>query len=130
MNNILPLAVITLLATPSFAQSTPVWNTVHLKAGQCVLIGNQQVCAEACGAATQGGVIPTPTPIITKSRFACVYDKHPEAEVRDVRTYAVIETVTTTGQPKERHFIKGFGMTGKADCEALAEKRASEEKQR
>lgn len=115
------IALATIMITPVALAQT--WNTIHLKPGQCVLIGNQQVCAMMPDATTGNIPVPTATPDPGKTRFACRYATHKEAEVSDVKTYAVIENTSYANGHKDTNFIKGYGMTGKAECEKDADAR-------
>lgn len=96
-------------------------NVIYLKPGQCIVVGNQQVCAMELdkSAKLQNQK--------EKYIFRCKYAKHPGSDFVDLKTYAVVRiAVKNDGNTSEEIVIKDYGPNKKAECEKDAEQKNAE----
>ena len=98
-------------------------DTIYLKPGQCIIIGNQQVCA------MELDKVSAVNPSTQKATyiFRCKYAKHPGSDFVDLKTYAVVRIQTKNGSnAAEEIVIKDYGPNKKAECEKDAEQKNAE----
>ena len=105
-------AIIGLLLWGSVAVAEP----IYLQPGQCILIGSQQVCA----------MQPSGTMANQESQtiYSCQYGMHKDAEVSDLKSYALFQMIIRPDGRKIETSIKNYGMNGKSECEKEAESRS------
>ncbi len=101
--------------------------SVMVRPGQCIIVGTTEVCAslptpEQC---TQAIHRPSngQVNLNTEHAFICRYAMHPNQEVPNLKTYALIRTTTNDLGRKNETMIKSYGISDKAGCEAEADKR-------
>jgi hypothetical protein len=97
--------------------------SVMVRPGQCIIVGTTEVCAslptpEQCTQTSNGQVN-----VNTEHSFICRYAMHPNQEVPNLKTYALIRTTTNDIGRKDEMIVKNYGITDKAACEAEADKR-------
>ena len=97
--------------------------SVMVRPGQCIIVGTTEVCAtlptpEQCTQSNNGQVN-----INTEHSFICRYAMHPNQEVPNLKTYALIRTTTNDLGRKDELMVKNYGISDKAGCEAEADKR-------
>jgi hypothetical protein len=97
--------------------------SVMVRPGQCIIVGTTEVCAslptpEQCTPTSSGQVN-----INTEHSFICRYAMHPNQEVPNLKTYALIRTTTNDLGRKDEMMVKNYGISDKAGCEAEADKR-------
>ncbi len=97
--------------------------SVMVRPGQCIIVGTTEVCAslptpEQCAQPNNGQVN-----INTEHQFICRYAMHPNQEVPNLKSYALIRTTTNDLGRKDETMIKNYGITDKGACEAEADKR-------
>jgi len=112
------IASLVILMSTGYAQAT-----VMVRPGQCIIVGTTEVCAtlptpEQCTQTSTG-----PVTINTEHSFICRYAMHPNQEVPNVKSYALIRTTTNDLGRKDELMVKNYGITDKAGCEAEADKR-------
>jgi hypothetical protein len=103
-----------LLDTAASASAEP----VYLKPGQCIHLGNQEVCAMM-------GDIPgaTAAPVKPNLVHLCRYGFHVGRELPDLKNYALFQVLIRNDGTRVETLIKHFG-TGdkdKAECDKEAE---------
>ncbi len=99
--------------------------SVMVRPGQCIIVGTTEVCAslptpEQCTQPNNGQVQVN---VNTEHSFICRYAMHPNQEVPNIKTYALIRTTTNDLGRKEEMMVKNYGIKDKAGCEAEADKR-------
>jgi hypothetical protein len=99
--------------------------SVMVRPGQCIIVGTTEVCAslptpEQCAQTSNNQVQGT---IKAEHSFICRYAMHPNQEVPNLKTYALIRTTTNDLGRKDELMVKNYGITDKAACEAEADKR-------
>lgn len=99
--------------------------SVMVRPGQCIIVGTTEVCAslptpEQCNQTSNGQVQAN---VNTERSFICRYAMHPNQEVPNLKTYALIRTTTNDLGRKDEIMVKNYGITDKAACEAEADKR-------
>jgi hypothetical protein len=118
LNNMI-LSTVFLLST-GYAHAS-----VMVRPGQCIIVGTTEVCAslptpEQCTQSNNGQVQVN---VNTEHSFICRYAMHPNQEVPNIKTYALIRTTTNDVGRKEEMMVKNYGIKDKAGCEAEADKR-------
>jgi hypothetical protein len=97
------------------AARTAAADPIYLRAGQCIIVGTQQVCAMAAD-----------VPVDSKQQilYVCRYGMMPGAELSDLKSYALFQ-VQVNGQTgaKSETIVKNYGPNDKEICEKEAEKR-------
>lgn len=102
------------LSCASSAMATP----IYLRAGQCILVGTQEVCSLTNDQST--AISATTTQLIHK----CVYGKHPGAELPDLKSYALFQTMVSSNGVKVETLIRNYGTTDaeKNTCQREADR--------
>lgn len=90
---------------------------IYLKAGQCILVGTQDVCAMA---ADQPG---NATGKLTTLNL-CRYGLHPGAEIPNLKNHALFQVVTTSTGSKTETLIRQYGIndSDKDACQKEADR--------
>lgn len=108
------LATSSLLTTAaSVANADP----IYLQPGQCILVGSQQVCAMKTDA-----VEPKVAP---QTLYVCRYGMHSDSEVPDLKSYSLVQIITSSSGVKSEVKLKNFGQNGGEACEREAKERAT-----
>ena len=94
-----------------------VGSPIYLKAGQCVIIGTQEVCAMTPDTAA-------PNKSTSDVVHICRYALNPGAEIPNLKNYAVVRITTTASGSKTEAILKQFGISDsdKVLCDAEVEK--------
>ena len=108
--------LITIAAGCALTSSTGMADPIYLKAGQCIIVGTQQVCAMAQDVTT--------TDVKQQILYVCRYGNQPGAELTDLKSYALFQVqVNGTTGAKTETMVKNYGPNDKEVCEKEAEKR-------
>ena len=103
--------VLVLAASPAQAG-----DTIHVRPGQCILVGSQEVCALRCDdAAATPAPAPRPTTMAT-----CKYGPRPDDAA--MKGYTLVQMIIKDDGSKHETVIKTFGSmpADKAECEREA----------
>lgn len=97
---------------------------IYIQPGQCIGVGNQQVCALQTNPAA---ALPSATPAgagdQTTTLYTCRYGLHSDAEVPDVKSYALVQVIIKPDGKKIETNLKNYGLHKKAECEKDADAR-------
>jgi hypothetical protein len=107
-------AAATLVTLQALASTGASADPLYLKPGQCIHLGNQEICAMMTD--VPGG------PVKLNIVHQCQYDFHPGRELPDLKNWALVQVVIKADGKKVQMLIKQFG-TGdkdKAACDQEA----------
>lgn len=127
------LTLSTLLASAFVCSATQAQASTIIRPGQCIIVGTTEVCAsmptkEQCDMMNGQGQQQTSTIPQPEILFTCRYAMHPNPEVPNLKTYALVKTTVQPDGRKSELIVKNYGIDGKAACDTAAdEKNAREE---
>jgi len=124
------VVILTLSAVMGFLSTVAQANedrSIWLQAGQCVVVGGQQVCAQKAPEGTTPGGTPCPTtPVLpNKTSHHCKNGIKDEANPNMKGWAHVIITRSPDGKKISEEVEKTYGPLGKKDCMADVEKAKS-----
>ena len=93
---------------------------IQIKPGQCVVLNGQEVCALSCDPTT---TVLTTNAVKDTVTYKCRYAKFDDAELRDVKTYGLVETTLKPSGAKMDNMLKNYGLKGKEECEKAADEK-------
>lgn len=101
------------LWTAGTATATP----IYLRAGQCILVGTQEVCSLA--ADQVGSTSP-----VTQLLHSCRYGTHPNQEIPGLKSYALFQTMVSSTGAKVETLMRNYGTTDaeKETCQREADR--------
>jgi len=106
----------TAMASSAFAQLSPIW----LRPGQCVMISNQQICAEKPGATDSSSTTTTPSgPTVSLKSLLCKWGAKDDSQP-GLTGYGLYQMTVMTDGTKQEVLLKNFGPADRAGCEAAA----------
>ncbi len=85
---------------------------IFIQPGQCIMVGSQQVCAQA----GPGGVQPVKSDVM----YVCRFGKHEGSETPEMKSWALIQVRVNDSGTKVETQIKNFGMNAQDACEKAA----------